>query len=137
MNLRRLLGIRTQAERYDALPDAMSSDERNLICGIIRGFLSDEIGDHDWDWVMTGPKESKEAERISGFCAGIDFIFPAVEKHHFTSTSGEAALCGLLELIDNEDHSFQDVCRYIDTVNAKAEPAGAAQPATRSEVKAP
>lgn len=121
MNLRRLFGIKTREERFAALPEPMSNDERVLICEIIRGFLNDKIGDCDWDWVMTAPKKSKEAERISSFCSGIDFLFPALEEHRFTSNSGEAALYGLLEILENEAHGYHEVCRYIDTVNAKAE----------------
>lgn len=118
MNPRRLFGIKTREERFAALPESMSNDERLLICEIIRDFLNDKTGDQDWDWVMTAPKKSKEAERISSFCGGIDFIFPALEEHRFTSESGDTALYGLLEILENEAHTYDDVCRYIDTVNA-------------------
>jgi len=121
MNLRHLFGIKTREERFAALPEAMLNDERVLICKIIRGFLNDNIGDHDWDWVMTAPKKSKEAEGISNFCSGIDFIFPALEENMFTSESGEAALYGLLEILETEAHGYHEVCNYIETVNAKAE----------------
>jgi hypothetical protein len=121
MNIRRLLGIKTQEERFAALPESMSDDERVVICETIHGFLDDTIGDHDWDWLMTAPKKSKEAERISEFSSGIDFIFPSQERHRFTSESGEAALHGLLKIVEDDSHTFEDVCCYIATMNKNAE----------------
>lgn len=121
MNLRHLFGVKTRQERFDALPESMSDDERSIISNIIRSFLDDTIGDHDWDWLMTAPKKSKEAERISEFCSGIDFIFPALERHRFTSESGEATLRDLLETIEDESHRYDDVCIHIDSVNTEVE----------------
>ena len=134
MNLRRLLGIKTRQEGFDALPESMSDDERLIICSIIRSFLDDTLGDREWDWLMTGPKESKEAERISEFCCSIDFIFPALERHMFTSESGEAALRDLLKIIEDEAHSFESVCICVDALNARAE-AGTGQSVTRLVLK--
>lgn len=121
MNLRHLFGIKTRQERFDALPEGMSDDERLIISNTIRSFLDDTIGDRDWDWLMTAPKKSKEAERISEFCSGIDFIFPALERHRLTSESGEAVLRELLETIEDGANRYEDVCILIDALNAKAE----------------
>jgi len=123
MNLRHLFGIKTRQERFDALPDSMSDDERLIVSTTIRSFLDDAIGDHDWDWMMTAPKKSKEAERISEFCSGVDFIFPAIEQHRFTSDSGEAALRDLLTIIEDGSHRYEDICTLIAALNTKAEQA--------------
>jgi len=135
MNLRHVFGIKTRQERYDALPESMSDDERLIISATIRSFLDDTIGDHDWDWILTAPKKSKEAERISEFCSGVDFIFPAMERHRFTSDSGEAALRDLLKIIEGGSHCFEDVCTLIADLNTLAEQNAAGQSATRLESK--
>lgn len=114
--LRHLLGIQTRAEKISALPVSMGDDERRRMADLIVGFIDGTCGPYDWDWVMTVPKKSQEAERVSSLCASLDALHPPKQKGHFTDETGVAVLCELLRLLRTTSAGDTRVFQFIDEV---------------------
>ena len=122
--IRQSLGIRTRAEKISALPVHMAEEERKLLADLIAGFIDGSGGQYDWDWVMTGPKKSQEAERVSSFCASLDVIHPPKEKGHFTDDVGLALLRQLVVLLRSPGVGDSRVFDFVDEIFREVEPGG-------------
>ena len=122
--LRQLLGIRTHAEKIGALPVHMGEEERKRLAELIEGFIDGTCGPYDWDWVMAGPKESQEAERVSSLCAGLDALHPPKEKGHFTDDVGLSVLRELVALLRATSASDTRVFEFVDEAFKEVEPGG-------------
>ena len=119
--LKRFLGLESWEEKLYRLPVPMKTDEHSEIVTIIETFLDNTAGPYDWDWMMTGPKQSQEAELISAFCACLDFVYPPDEKGSFCSQEGEAKLKELLAILKNPDRESSELSRFLDSERQKAE----------------
>jgi hypothetical protein len=122
--LRQLLGIRTRAEKLSALPVRMGEEESKRLADLIAGFIDGTCGPYDWDWVMTGPKESQEAERVSSLCASLDALDPPKEKGHFTDGAGLEVLRELVALLRASSASETRVFEFVDEAFKEVEPVG-------------
>ncbi len=112
--LRQFLGIRTHAEKLSVLPVHMGEKERKRLADLIAGFIDGTCGPYDWDWVMTGPKESQEAERVSSLCASLDTLHPPQKKGHFTDDVGLTVLRELVVLLRATSASDTRVFEFVD-----------------------
>jgi hypothetical protein len=122
--LRQLLGIRTHAEKLSALPVHMGEEERKWLADLIGGFTDGTCGPYDWDWVITGSKESQEAERVSSLCASLDALHPPKEKGHFTDDVGLKVLRELVALLRATSASDTRVFEFVDETFKEVEPHG-------------
>lgn len=121
--LKCILGIESWEEKLSRLPKGMPDNEKNEIIKIIDGFIDESGGRYDWDWMMTGPKESKEGELISCFCSSLDSVYPPTEKGHFCSPEGIQKLSELVNLIRKEESGSTKVFEFLDEFRHKAEQA--------------
>ena len=119
--LRRIFGIETWGEKMSRLPCGMPADEKGEIVKVIDEFIEETGGPYDWDWIMTGPKKSKEGELISCFCSSLDSVYPPTEKGHFCSPEGIQKLSELLNLIRTEESGSPRVFEFLEDFRHKAE----------------
>jgi hypothetical protein len=120
--LKRIFGIESWEEKMSRLPPGMPDEEKNDIIKIIEGFIHGNGGRYDWDWMITGPKESKEGELIGCFCSSLDSVDPPTEKGHFCSTEGLQRLSELLDLRRREESGSTKVFEFLEDFRHKAEP---------------
>ena len=100
----------------------MAAEERKLLADLIAGFIDGSCGPYDWDWVMTGPKKSQEAERVSSLCASLDAIHPPKQKGHFTDDAGLTVLRQLVALLRAPGAGDSRVFGFVDEAFREVEP---------------
>jgi len=120
--LKQLFGIESSDEKIERLPQEMPDDEKKLITKIIEEFIAGAGGPYDWDWMITGPKESKEGELITYFCSSLDFVYPAEKKGHFCSPEGIQKLSELLAVIKNNEAESRSTFDFLQDFKQKADP---------------
>jgi hypothetical protein len=105
----------------------LTQEDRSEIAATISAFLNGTCGPHDWDDLISIPRNSAEGNFICDYCAFTQHLYPPAKKGEWCNDSGAKALRAVIDLLISEVE-FHSIRTFIEKECNAAEQDAAANP---------